>query len=148
MGFAEKEQQGLKGPAVPALLGQPPYSQHRGMAVLEVPGLFRMATSWWSKPQGSLERQEAGCSQALLQGGSQSFPMVKCRGGSPGDDPSWFTRNLALAATARSSCSSPNSPTVFQYVFCLLIYTQHEPFQAESRLKGQDRPFYLSFVTR
>lgn len=89
LGFAEKEQ-GLKGPVIPA----PP------RVSLPVHGI----TEWLSwKPLGffkwpeigganlkALLRGGAGCSQALVQGGSQSFPTVRYRGGSPRDDPCWF----------------------------------------------------------
>lgn len=54
-------------------------------------------------------------------------------------------RNLALAAMA------PEPPQFSHCIpmrFCLLICTQHEPLGAKSRLKGQDRPFHLSFATR
>lgn len=66
------------------------------------------------------------------QGGSQSFPMVKCREGSPRDDPSRFTRNLALAATA---LQLPQFSHRIPKRFSLLIYIQHEPFQAKCWLK-------------
>lgn len=82
---------------------------------------------WWNKPQGSLERWRQGaCSQVHVQGGGQSFRVVRCRGESPGDDPTWVYEEPSL---------SGHSPAPTQFSHHILtrsysgIYIQHEPFQ-------------------